>query len=128
MLSILPVCSPAVTMRTIMVGDTGCFAKAAGNALAALNIPLRRSCRLFQTTLPTVWEDDLQYLQIGTPLRTSEPGARERARANLWRWAETVMLMRRESQKSPAGGGLDEIDHPYGPRARGQHNENEVML
>ena len=102
MLSMLPVCSPALIMRMIMLGKIGCLPSAA-------EMPSPRSMStaavlmaFSMTTLPTVWETICSTSRMGTPLRTSEASVRvKRARQILCAMGpKTGSLMRRASQKS----------------------------
>ena len=65
MLSILPVCSPAVIMRMIMLGKDGVLAQRGGDALAALDVAGGGLDGFFHDHIADGLGDDLQHLQDG---------------------------------------------------------------
>jgi len=72
----LPVCSPAMIMRMIMLGKTGCLPRAP-EMLSPRSMSVAAVRMAFSMmTLPTVWETIWSTSRIGTPLRTSEASVR----------------------------------------------------
>ena len=130
MLSMLPVCSPALNMRMIMLGKIGFLPSAAEMPSPCSMSPAAVLMAFSMTTLPTVWETICSTSRMGTPLRTSEASVRvKRTRQILCAMGpKTGSLMRRASQKIASRLGLDEMQPaPYGRAAGDDEQEKKIF-